>query len=111
MGTYSGAVRRVRLKGKGMQGMTLTLNRETEARLRLVAEGRGLDPQQLHEDLLRQALAEAEAEQEKEQRETLAGLDESVEAFAAGRWITPDELDQRLTARAATARQSGTARP
>lgn len=91
--------------------MTLTLNRETEARLRLVAEGRGMDPQQLHEDLLRQALAEAEAEQQRERRETMAGLDESVEAFEAGRWITSDELDRRLTARAATARKSETARP
>lgn len=91
--------------------MTLTLNRETEARLRLVAEGRGMDPQQLHEDLLRQALAEAEAEQQRERRETMAGLGESVEAFEAGRWITSDELDRRLTARAATARKSETARP
>ena len=79
--------------------MTLTLNRDTEARLRLVAEGRGLDPQQLHEDLLRQALAAAEAEQEEELRETMAGLGKSVEEFAAGRWITADELDRRLKAR------------
>lgn len=91
--------------------MTLTLNRETEARLLLMAEGRGLDPQQLHEDLLRQALADAEIAQEKEQRETMAGLDESVAAFSAGRWITSDELDRRLTARAAVARKSQAARP
>ena len=74
--------------------MTLTLAPETEIRLRTVAEGRGLEPAELHEDLLQQALAEAEAEL----NETLAGLDESVEAVAAGRWITADELDQRLTA-------------
>lgn len=90
--------------------MTLTLNRETEARLLLMAEGRGLDPQQLHEDLLRQALADAEIAQEKEQRETMAGLDESAAAFSAGRWITSDELDRRLTARAAVARESQAAR-
>ncbi len=34
-----------------------------------------------------------------EQQKTLAGLDESVKAFAEGRWITSDELDRRLTAR------------
>lgn len=60
-----------------------------------MAEECGLDPQQLHEDLLRWVLAGAE----QEQRETMDGLGESVEAFAAGRWTTFDELDQRLTAR------------
>jgi len=90
--------------------MTLTLNHETEARLRLMAEGRGLDPQQLHEDLLSRALADAEVAQEKEQRETMAGLDESAEAFSSGRWITPDELDRRLTARAIVAQKSEAAR-
>ncbi len=84
--------------------MTLTLTQETETRLKVVAEGRGLDPLQLHEDLLRQALASAEAEQESEQQETLAGLDESMEAFAAGHWITSEELSQRMTARIAEAR-------
>ena len=84
--------------------MTLILTPETETRLRTIAEERGLDPLQLHEDLLRQALASAEAEQEREQQETLAGLDESVEAFAAGRWITSEELNQRMTARIAEAR-------
>ena len=84
--------------------MTLTLTQETETRLKVVAEGRGLDPLQLHEDLLRQALASAEAEQQREQQETLAGLDESMEDFAAGRWITSEELSQRMTARIAKAR-------
>lgn len=41
--------------------MTLTLTQDTEARLRTVAEEQGMDPAQLHEDLLRRALAEAEA--------------------------------------------------
>lgn len=80
--------------------MTLTLAPETEIRLRTVAEGRGLEPSELHEDLLQQALADAEAEL----NETMAGLDESVEAMAAGRWITAEELDQRLTARIASVR-------
>ena len=80
--------------------MTLTLAPETETRLRTMAEGFGLEPAVLHEDLLQQALAEAEAEL----NETLAGLDESAEAVTAGRWITADELDQRLTARIATIR-------
>ena len=74
--------------------MILTLAPETETRLRTMAEGFGLEPAVLHEDLLQQALADAEAEL----NETLAGLDESAEAVAAGRWITMDELDRRLTA-------------
>lgn len=80
--------------------MTLTLAPEIETRLRTMAEGFGLEPAVLHEDLLQRALAEAEAEL----NETLAGLDESVEAIAAGRWITLDELDERLTARGNTIR-------
>ncbi len=80
--------------------MTLTLTPDTETRLRTMAEGYGLNPAELHEDLLRQALAAAEAELS----ETLAGLDESAEAVDAGRWITVDELDQRLTAQATSIR-------
>ena len=80
--------------------MTLTLAPETENRLRMMAEGFGLEPAALHEDLLQQALADAEAEL----NETLAQLDESAEAVDAGRWITVDELDQRLTARIASIR-------
>ncbi|MGI4788850.1 MAG: hypothetical protein ACRYFS_08365 [Janthinobacterium lividum] len=84
--------------------MTLTLAPETEIRLRTVAEGRGLEPAELHEDLLQQALAEAEAELS----ETLAGLDESVEAMAAGRWITLEALDERLSDYAKGVRDSRT---
>ena len=84
--------------------MTLTLAPETENRLRTVAEGRGLEPAALHEDLLQQALAEAEFELS----ETLAGLDESVEAMAAGRWITLEALDERLSAYAKDVRDSRT---
>ena len=74
--------------------MTLTLAPETETRLRTIAEGYGMEPAALHEDWLQQALADAEAEL----NETLAGLDASVEAMAAGRWMTVDELGQRLSA-------------
>lgn len=74
--------------------MTLTLTPETETRLRTMAEGFGVEPAALHEDLLQQALAEAEAELS----ETLAQLDASAEAVDAGRWITADDLDRRLTA-------------
>ena len=42
--------------------MALTLTPETETRLRTAAEGRGLDPAQLHEDLLRQALSSSETQ-------------------------------------------------
>ena len=39
--------------------MTLTLNPDIEVRLRSVADERGIAPEQLHEDLLREALVEA----------------------------------------------------
>ncbi len=39
--------------------MTLTLNPDVEVSLRSVADERGIAPEQLHEDLLREALAEA----------------------------------------------------
>jgi hypothetical protein len=45
--------------------MALTLTLETETRLRTVAEGRGLDPNKLHEDLLRQAVTDAEIQSPK----------------------------------------------
>ena len=53
--------------------MIVTLAPET--RLRAMAEGFGLDPAVLHEDLLQQALAKAEAGM----NETLAGRNKSVE--------------------------------
>lgn len=80
--------------------MTLTLTPDTETRLRTMAEDYGLNPAELHEDLLQQALDAAELELS----ETLAQLDESAEAVDAGRLVTVDELDQRLTARIASIR-------
>ena len=56
--------------------MTLTLTPETETRLRTMAEGFGLEPAVLHEDLLQQALTKAEARL----NDTLAGRNKSVEA-------------------------------
>lgn len=78
----------------------MTLTPDTETRLRTMTEGFGLEPAALHEDLLQQALAEAEAEL----NETLVGLDESAGAFAAGRWITLETLDERLAAYAKSVR-------
>lgn len=75
--------------------MTVTLAPEMETRLLTMAEGFGLEPAILHEELLQQALAKVEAEL----NETLAGLDESAVAFTAGRWISFEKLDERLTAR------------
>ena len=45
--------------------MTITLTSETETRLRMMAEGFGLEPAELHEELLQRALAKAEAELSK----------------------------------------------
>ena len=53
--------------------MTLTLTPDTEILLRTVAEERGLDPIQFHEDLLRQALAEAESPADVTTQAALAG--------------------------------------
>ncbi len=80
--------------------MTLTLTPETETRLRTMAEGFGLEPAVLHEDLLQQALAQAETEL----NETLALLDESAEAVDAGCWISFEKLDEVLTARTKSVR-------
>ena len=54
--------------------MTLTLIPETEARLRTLAEGFGLEPAELYEELLRRALTKAEAKL----HETLAEADAEV---------------------------------
>jgi len=80
--------------------MTVTLTPDTEMRLRAYAEKLALDPEQLSNALLTRDLEEAEAELQA----TMAGLDESAEDIAAGRWITSEELDRRLEARAAAAR-------
>ncbi len=75
--------------------MTLTIAPETETRLRTVAAGHGLAPEQALEVLLGRALTDAEAQR----RETIAGLRQSAEEFAEGKWLTPDELDAQLRAR------------
>lgn len=80
--------------------MTLTLTPTTETRLRTFAEGQGLSLTELHDALLTRALEEAEAELQV----TLVGLDRSMADFAAGRWITSEELDRRLEAKLAAAR-------
>ena len=72
--------------------MTLTLAPEIETRLRTVAEGNGLAPEQALEVLLGRALTEAEAERQ----ETMAGLRQSAQEFAEGKWLTPEELDAEL---------------
>lgn len=75
--------------------MTLTIAPETETRLRTVAEGHGLAPEQALEVLLGRALTDAEPEM----RETIAGLRQSAQEFAEGKWLTPDELDAQLRVR------------
>ena len=80
--------------------MTVTLTPDIETRLRTFAEGQGLVPEQVHASLLARALEEAEAELQ----ETLAGLDQSVEDYNAGRWITAEEMSRQLKAHVAAAR-------
>lgn len=57
----------------------------------------GVAPEQVLEMLLARALEDAEAERQ----DTLVALRQSADEFAAGRWITPDELDTVLRARRA----------
>ncbi len=75
--------------------MTLTLTPETETRLRTVALGSGLAPEQALEVLLGRALTEAETERQ----ETMADLRQSAKEFAEGKWLTPEELDAELRTR------------
>lgn len=85
--------------------MTVTLTPDIETRLRAYAEDLDLNPDQLCADLLTRAFEDAEAEL----KDTMDGLDRSTEDFAAGRWITSEELDRRLRAKldAARARLNG----
>lgn len=80
--------------------MTVTLPPDIETRLRTFAEEQGLVPEQVHEALLSRALEEAEAELQ----DTLAGLDQSVEDYNAGRWITAEEMSRQLKAHVAEIR-------
>jgi predicted transcriptional regulator len=80
--------------------MTVTLTPDVETRLRSYAEGLDLDPEQLSNALLARDLAEAEAELQ----DTLAGLDQSVEDYNAGRWITAEEMSRQLKAHVAETR-------
>lgn len=57
--------------------MTLTLKPDTELLLRTVAEERGMAPEQLHEDLLRDALAKAETKR----HETQASRKDRIQRF------------------------------
>lgn len=57
--------------------MTLTLNPEIEVRLRSVADERGVAPEQLHEDLLWEALAEAQTQK----HQTAASRKMRIERF------------------------------
>ncbi len=80
--------------------MTVTLTPDIETRFQSYAEDLDLNPEQLAANLLTRAFEEAEAEL----KETMDGLDRSAEDFAAGRWMTSEELDRRLEAVAAAAR-------
>lgn len=80
--------------------MTVTLTPDTEMRLRAYAEKLALDPEQLSNALLTRDLEEAEAELQA----TMAGLDQSVEDYNAGRWITAEEMSRQLKAHVAEIR-------
>ena len=87
--------------------MTLAVMPETETRLRTYAEQLDIDPEQLADALLVRHLEEAEAELQ----DTLAGLDQSVADFNAGRWITAEEMSRELKAHVAEIRAAQKAKP
>lgn len=66
--------------------MAITLTKETEARLRTIAQQRGADPEETLLALLSPALASAE-----EQETLLAELQESADDHDAGRSMTIEE--------------------
>lgn len=80
--------------------MTVTLTPDIETRLRTYADDLDLNLEQLAANLLTRAFEEAEASL----KETMDGLDRSVEDYNAGRWITSEEHDRRMEALAAAAR-------
>ncbi len=80
--------------------MTVTLTPDIETRLRAYAEDLDLDPDQLSASLLTHAFEEAEAEL----KDTMDGLDRSVEDYNAGRWITSEEHDRQMEVRVVAAR-------
>ena len=80
--------------------MTLAVMPETETRLRTYAEQLDIDPEQLASALQIRDLEEAEAELQ----DTLAGLDQSVADYNAGRWITTEEMSRELKAHVAATR-------
>ncbi len=67
--------------------MTLTLTPDTEAVLQTLAAQRGQAPEQIVEALVRHA-----AQEERERQETLSGLRQSVQQFAAGQWVALEDL-------------------
>lgn len=87
--------------------MALAVMPETETRLRTYAEQLNLDPEQLANALLIRDLEEAEAELQ----DTLAGLDQSVADYNAGRWITAEEMSRELKAHVAEIRAAQKAKP
>lgn len=71
--------------------MTLTLTPDTEARLRSVAAQRGLPPEQTIDVLL--------AEADTDFQQAVAGIQRSMDDFAAGRWISLEDYEAQLPAR------------
>ena len=86
--------------------MTVTLTPDVETRLRAYAEDLDLDPEQLSNAFLARDLEEAETELQ----ETLAGLDQSVKDYNAGRWITAEEMSRQLKTEVAKIRAAQEAR-
>ncbi len=74
--------------------MTLTLSSDTEVALHSLAARRGQAPADVVEALVQRA-----AQEERELQETMSGLRQSAEEFAAGQWVAVEDLDAALQAR------------
>ncbi len=87
--------------------MTFTLSPETEAQLTAVAALRGLPL----EETLAELVAQARAASERERQLAIEGVRRSEEDFAAGRWVSLDELDARLDALLEAKRREASPQP
>lgn len=77
--------------------MTLTLNPDIEVRLRSVADERGIAPEQLHEELLREALAEAKTKRQGTESARQAKIERFQRWAESGGHDTPLLLDSAIS--------------
>jgi predicted transcriptional regulator len=88
-----------RMKGTAM---TLTLTHDTEIALRALAARHGQDP----ETVLKTLVTRAAAEEEQERQDTANGIRAGMEDFAAGRWVSLEDMEAESHAARSTPKQT-----